>query len=62
MNTEPVVTIAAVASAVGAVITALVSLGVEITEDQKVAALGLVATFGPLIAAYFQRRKVTPAP
>ena len=61
MNNEPVLTIAGIAAAVGAVLTALTAFGVDLTPDQRAAILGVWATVGPLLFAVWTRRKVTPS-
>lgn len=61
MTREPVLSIAGVAAAVGAVLTLLTEFGVDVTDGQRAAILGLWATVGPLVFAVWTRRKVTPA-
>lgn len=58
---EPAVVIGTVTAAVASVLALLVAFGVELTQDQQVAVLGVVAGVGPLVAAVLTRRKVTPA-
>lgn len=60
MTREPVLTIAGIAAAIGAVLTLLTSFGVDITAEQQTAILGVWATVGPLLFAVWTRRKVTP--
>ena len=60
MKTEPAVTIGAVTSAVASLLALLVAFGVDLTQEQQVAVLGVVAAVGPLVAAVLTRRKVTP--
>lgn len=57
---EPVIATASITAVVAAVITALIAFGVPLTDDQEKALLGLVAVVGPLIAAHFARKRVTP--
>lgn len=61
MKNEPALTVAGIAAAVGAVITLLVAFGLELSEKQVAAILGLVTIVGPLVAGYFTRGKVTPS-
>lgn len=57
---EPVVSAAVVGAIVVAAISVLVSFGVPISEDQRVALVGLAGVAAPIVIALFQRRKVTP--
>lgn len=60
MNTEPVVTVASITAAVAAALTLVVSFGLPLTQEQQTAILGVAAVVAPLVAAYFQRKRVTP--
>lgn len=60
MKREPLVSVASITAAVGAVLTTLVAFGVDLTEDQQKALTGLVAVLAPLAVALWARRKVTP--
>lgn len=59
MKNEPVITVAGVTAAVTAVIALLVSFGVDLTQDQQNAILGVVAVVAPLVVIY-ARKFVTP--
>lgn len=56
MRTDPAGTVGSVGAFVGAVLTALVAFGVELTAEQIEAVLGIVATGGPLALAVLIRR------
>lgn len=56
---EPVVTTASITAAVSALIALLVSFGVDLTEAQTTAILGVVAVVAPLVVIV-ARRYVTP--
>ncbi|WP_058234984.1 hypothetical protein [Devriesea agamarum] len=59
MRTEPVLSTATITSAAAAIIALLIAFGIPITEDQKVALIGVIAVIAPLIVA-ITRRYVTP--
>ena len=58
---EPAVLIGTVTAAVSSVLALLVAFGVDLSQSQQVAVLGVIAGVGPLVAAVLTRRKVTPA-
>ncbi|MDQ3540044.1 MAG: hypothetical protein M3440_05095 [Chloroflexota bacterium] len=58
MNTEPARLIASITGGVAALIALLVAFGVDLTEDQKTAILGIVAIAAPIIAGLFIRQNV----
>lgn len=60
MKHEPLISISSIVAAATAVIALLVAFGVPLTEDQKVAILGLVGVLAPVIVALVTRGKVTP--
>ena len=60
MKYEPLISISSIVAAATAVIALLVAFGVPLTEDQKVAILGLVGVLAPVIVALVTRGKVTP--
>lgn len=60
MNTEPAITIGTVTAAVSAALALLVTFGVPLTEGQTAAILGVIAAVGPIVAAVWTRRRVTP--
>jgi hypothetical protein len=55
---EPALSVGGVAAAVGSVITLLVAFGVDLTEAQTKAILGVVLIAGPLVLAAITRAKV----
>lgn len=59
-TTEPAVIVGAISAVVAAILALLVAFGFDITPDQSVAILGVVAAVGPFVAALVIRRKVTP--
>ena len=60
MTNEPVVTVAAITALVVAFLGLLTAFGLPVTRVQTEAILVFVGTAAPLVAAYFQRRRVTP--
>lgn len=57
-KTEPAVSTASITGAVTAVIALLVAYGFDISEDQQVAILGVVAVLAPVIAGIVTRYQV----
>lgn len=55
---EPVLSVGSAAAAVGAVLTLLISFGVDLTESQVKAILGVVLIGGPVLLAAITRGKV----
>ncbi|MBT0771827.1 hypothetical protein KIH74_22995 [Kineosporia sp. J2-2] len=60
MTREPLITRAGLTSAVTAVIALLTAYGLDITDDQQAAILGIIAVAAPLIVAVTSRMLVTP--
>ena len=60
MKYEPLISISSIVAAATAVVALLVAFGVPLTEDQKVAILGLVGVLAPVIVALVTRGRVTP--
>ena len=60
MKYEPLISISSIVAGATAVIALLVAFGVQLTEDQKVAILGLVGVVAPVIVALVTRGRVTP--
>lgn len=58
MKSEPSVIVGTVTAFVTALIGLLVAFGLDITEDQKNAILGMTAVLAPIIAAVIIRGKV----
>lgn len=58
MQTEPAAIIGAISMAVASVLSLLVAFGLNITEEQQVAILAVVASVGPLVVALLIRPKV----
>jgi hypothetical protein len=59
-NNEPAATGGITQSLIAALLLVLVSFGVPITESQQNAILSFLAIAGPLITAWWVRRKVMP--
>lgn len=59
---EPVMLAATIVSLVGAVIALLIAFGVDLTQEQTAAIVGLTNVVAPLVAALFVRAKVSPTP
>lgn len=57
-STEPALSAGAVAAAIGAVLTLLMSFGVDLTESQTKAILGVVLIAGPVVVAAVIRARV----
>jgi uncharacterized YccA/Bax inhibitor family protein len=55
---EPLAPVGAVMSLAAAVITLLVSYGVQISDSQQAAILGVVAIVGPILTVLWARRQV----
>ena len=60
MKYEPLISVSSIVAAATAVVALLVAFGVPLTEDQKVAILGVVGVVAPVIVALVTRGKVTP--
>jgi hypothetical protein len=61
MDREPLITRAGITAAAAAVVAVLVAFGLDLTDDQQRAILGVVAVAAPLVVAVVTRHKVTPA-
>ena len=59
MKNEPVVTVAAITALVSAIVALLVAFGLDLTDAQEKAILGLAAVLAPLVVT-LARRYVTP--
>lgn len=60
-DSEPAVVVGLITAVVTAVVAVLVAFGVDLTTEQQVAILGLVAAVAPIVAAILTRGRVTPA-
>ena len=60
MKYEPLISISSIVAGATAIVALLVAFGVPLTEDQKVAILGLVGVVAPVIVALVARGRVTP--
>lgn len=60
MSKEPLITAAGLSAVAGAVIAAVVAFGVNLSEEQVKAVLGLVAVVGPFAVAVLARTRVAP--
>lgn len=57
---EPLGPVAVVVAALAAILTALIAFGVDVSEAQVAAILGVASTVGPIIVWLWGRRRVTP--
>ena len=62
MTKEPVMAAATIVSLVGSVVALLIAFGVDLTQEQQAAIVGLTNVVAPLVAAVIVRAKVTPTP
>ena len=60
MSNEPVLTAASISAVVSAVLALLVAFGLDLSETQTAAILGVVGAVVPLVTAVVARAKVTP--
>lgn len=58
---EPAVTIGVLTTAVTALLALLVAFGIDLSQGQQVAILGVIAGVGPLVVAFVTRGRVAPA-
>lgn len=58
MSTEPATIVGSITAAATAIIALLVAFGMDLTQDQQNAILGVVAVAAPVIAAVIIRGKV----
>lgn len=58
MKREPATIIGAITAVVSAVLALLVAFGMDVSEDQQAAILGVVAAVAPLVAGVLIRSKV----
>lgn len=56
---EPALIIGLITAAVASVLVLLTAFGVDLTPEQQVAVIGVIAGVGPLVAVIIARRKVT---
>lgn len=57
---EPAVIIGIITTAVASIIAVLVAFGIDFTQGQQVAILGVIAGVGPLVVALVTRGRVAP--
>lgn len=60
MTSEPLWTVAGLTAGVTALIALLTAFGLDLTEAQSTAILGVVAVVAPTVVALIARSKVTP--
>lgn len=60
MTREPLITTGTITAAVVALIALLVAFGLDLTDDQVSAILGVIAVAAPIVVALAARSKVTP--
>jgi hypothetical protein len=59
---EPLRTVSAVVSIVGALLSLAVAFGLDLTKDQQAAILGVATVVAPVVIALVVRPRVTPVP
>lgn len=59
-QSEPVITVGSIGAIAAAVLALIVAFGVDLTDEQQTAILGVVAVAAPIIVAIVTRRLVTP--
>lgn len=57
---EPAVIVGTITAVAAAAVTAAVAFGLDLTDEQRTAILGLVAVLAPIVAAIVTRPRVTP--
>lgn len=60
MKNEPAVTVASLTAVVTALLALLTAFGLNLSQDQTAAILGVVAVLAPLVSGFITRGKVTP--
>jgi len=58
MKQEPAIGIGLITTAVTSVLALLIAFGIDLTTNQQLAVLGIIAGVGPLVAAVFTRGRV----
>lgn len=56
--TEPAMTVAGIASAVGALLTLLIAFGIDLSDTKAKAIIGFILIAGPIVYGAFTRGKV----
>lgn len=62
MNREPAAIIGSITAAASAIIALVVAFGLDLSDEQTAAILGVVAVVAPIVAGFVTRGKVTPVP
>ncbi len=57
-SVEPLVTVGAVTAAASAALALVAAFGLNLTEDQRAAILGVVGVAAPFVVAWIGRRRV----
>jgi hypothetical protein len=60
MNTQPIWTSATIVAIVTAIVALLVAFGIELTNEQTAAIVGLTGVLAPLAAALWSNPRTTP--
>lgn len=60
MTREPLFTAAGITAGAAALIALLIAFGLDLTQDQTVAILGVVGVGAPILVALLSRSQVTP--
>jgi len=57
---QPAIVVGTITTAVASILAVLVAFGIDFTQGQQVAILGVIAGVGPLVAAIVTRTQVAP--
>ena len=57
---QPAIVVGTITTAVASILAVLVAFGIDFTQGQQVAILGVIAGAGPLVAAFVTRSQVAP--
>lgn len=60
MDKEPIVTVAAITGIVSALLALLVAFGLQLSEEQTTAIMGVVGVTAPFVVAVIARRWTVP--
>lgn len=60
MTREPLLTVGGIVAAVTALLACLVAFGLDLTDDQQAAVIGVAGVVAPILVAVLTRPKVTP--
>lgn len=60
MKNEPAITVASITAGVTALLALAAAFGLQLSDEQQAAILGVVAVVAPLVVGFVARRYVTP--